>query len=103
MSELLGLLQDEGFEGYRDARGPMGFSQRQGNGKFTSDEADAFIAQLYEQAEGRDEEPVAPTPASPVRQRAPKLSASERALRGASDGELAAEVERRGWRVSHQQ
>ena len=99
MAELLGLLQQEGFDGYRAARGPMGFTQRQGNGKFTSDEADAYIAQLYEQAELRDRDDAAPpdTPQPPVRQ---KLSATERVLRDAPDDALVAELERRGWQTT---
>ena len=99
MAELLGLLQEEGFDGYRDARGPMGFTQRQGNGKFTSDEADAYIARLYEQAELRDREDLAPpvTPQPPARR---KLSATERVLRDAPDDALAAELERRGWQTT---
>ena len=105
MAELLGLLEAEGFTGFRDARGPMGFTQRQGNGKFTSDEADEFIAQLYEQAElaeaaeADDTKPTEPAPAPatpPVRQ---KLSAQDRAIRDAPAEVLAAELERRGWRT----
>ena len=43
--ELLTLLQDAGHTDFRDARGPMGFTQRQAGGKFTRDEVDAFIEQ----------------------------------------------------------
>ncbi len=46
--ELLELLHDAGHTDFRDARGPMGFTQRQAGGKFTRDEADAFIEQLEE-------------------------------------------------------
>ena len=46
--DLLGLLQDAGHTDFRDARGPMGFTQRQAGGKFTRDEADAFIEQLQD-------------------------------------------------------
>jgi hypothetical protein len=48
VQELLTLLQDAGHTDFRDARGPMGFTQRQAAGKFTRDEAAAFIAQLEE-------------------------------------------------------
>jgi hypothetical protein len=48
VQELLTLLQDAGHTDFRDARGPMGFTQRQAAGKFTRDEAAAFIAQLQE-------------------------------------------------------
>ena len=44
--ELLALLEAAGHTGFRDARGPMGFAQRQAAGKFTRDEAAAFIARL---------------------------------------------------------
>ena len=44
--QLLALLHDAGHTDFRDARGPMGFTQRQAAGKFTRDEADAFIEQL---------------------------------------------------------
>jgi hypothetical protein len=46
VQELLTLLHDAGHTDFRDARGPMGFTQRQAAGKFTRDEAAAFIAQL---------------------------------------------------------
>ena len=100
LAELLDLLQQDGFDGYRDARGPMGFTQRQGNGKFTSDEADAFIAQLYEQAEHRDDEPPPPPTPAPRLPKKERLSPSERALRDASDDALAAELQRRGWQTT---
>ena len=48
--DLLELLQAAGHTDFRDARGPMGLNQRQAGGKFTRDEAQAFIDQL-EQAE----------------------------------------------------
>jgi len=50
--ELLELLIDAGHADFRDARGPMGFNQRQASGKFTRDEADSFIEQLQQEAEG---------------------------------------------------
>ena len=87
VQELLGLLQEAGHTDFRDARGPLGFTQRQAGGKFTRDEADAFINQL------QDEAFVAGAPA------APRLSAAEVALRKIPDDELAAELQRRGWVV----
>ena len=71
VKELLDLLQGAGHSDFRDARGPMGFTQRQAGGKFTRDEADTFIEQLQLEAEGGDESgnaaAVAPTsrPSSP--------------------------------------
>jgi hypothetical protein len=86
--ELLDLLQGAGHEDFRDARGPMGFTQRQAAGKFTRDEADAFVAQLQE-AEGTGE----PVP------RAERASPADEALRQMPAERLAAELQRRGWVV----
>ena len=46
VQELLALLQGAGLGGFRDARGPMGFTQRQAGGRFTRDEAEGFIERL---------------------------------------------------------
>ena len=51
--ELLELLEAAGHSDFRDARGPMGFTQRQAAGKFTRDEADEFIARLEAEVSGR--------------------------------------------------
>jgi len=91
VTELLGLLQDAGHDGFRDARGPMGFTQRQAAGKFTRDEAESFIAQLQESAATGEPAVAATPPARP--------SAAERALRAAPAEQLAAELQRRGWVV----
>lgn len=91
VEKLLKLLQDAGHTDFRDARGPMAFTQRQAAGKFTRDEAAAFIAQLEEtEASG---EPVAPPPSNA------RLSAAEQALRRMPAELLAAELQRRGWVV----
>jgi hypothetical protein len=88
--ELTELLAAAGHDGFRDARGPMGFNQRQAAGKFTHDEAQAFIDQLEEAA--HEQEP------GPVRRTSPvvRLTAAERAVRALSDKDLLAEVHRRG-------
>jgi hypothetical protein len=90
--QLLDLLQDAGHTDFRDARGPMGFTQRQAGGKFTRDEADAFIEQL--EAAAQSEGP------PPARTRMPPPTAAERALREVSSDLLAAELQRRGWIVA---
>lgn len=92
IEELLTLLQEAGHADFRDARGPMGFTQRQAAGKFTHDEAAAFIAQLQEEAESSGQ-PAEPGPPSP------RLSAAEQALRRLPAEQLAAELQRRGWVV----
>jgi len=95
LEHLLELLIAAGYEGFRDARGPMGFTQRQGNGNFTREEADAFIAEL----EGDDHDPSAPSGAPSSATAAPRLSPDERAARALSAEVLAAELQRRGWVV----
>ena len=56
VQELLSLLQDAGHVDFRDARGPMGFTQRQANGKFTRAEAEAFVEQLQRETEAAEAE-----------------------------------------------
>jgi len=91
--QLLALLHDAGHTDFRDARGPMGFTQRQAAGKFTRDEADAFIEQLEAAAQSESPSPVrTPMPPPPT--------AAERALREVSSELLAAELQRRGWIVA---
>ena len=90
VQELLTLLQDAGHTGFRDARGPMGFTQRQAAGKFTRDEAAAFIAQLQETDSSG--EPAAPRPPNPE-------VWAEQVLRRIPAEQLATELQRRGWVV----
>ncbi len=106
--ELLTLLEAAGHADFRDARGPMGFTQRQAGGKFSRDEAQAFIDQLEEAAEF-GEPPPPPSAARPKAAARPEVVARPKAaaaapsasgaLRGVSDDELAAELRRRGWRT----
>jgi hypothetical protein len=88
--ELLALLNDAGHTDFRDARGPMGFTQRQAAGKFTRDEAAAIIARLQGNEDGTPLEVVPPA----------KLSAQEQLLRHLPAEQLAAELRRRGWTVT---
>jgi hypothetical protein len=91
VQELLALLHDAGHDDFRDARGPMGFTQRQAGGKFTRDEVSAFIDRLQDAAfEGTGRHDAAP----PAR-----LTAAEQALRRVPSEQLAAELQRRGWIV----
>lgn len=69
----------------------MGFTQRQSGGKFTRDEAAAFIEQLQDTASGATTPDVPPPPSPP-----PSRSGGIRAV---SSERLAAELERRGWKV----
>ncbi len=108
ISDLLALLQAAGHVDFRDARGPMGFTQRQGNGKFTRDEADVFIAMLTESDSGdapNDESLREHTPRATPTKLAPVTSAQRRAANQARTIHdmpselLAAELQRRGWAV----
>jgi len=114
LQELVTLLQEAGHTDFRDACGPMGFTQRQAGGKFTRDEAAGFIEQLQleaEQAEaaGLSPVPVDPAPVSPARPKAAKpaarsprakpTAAANPALADVSAEDLAAELQRRGWIV----
>lgn len=104
VQELLALLHDAGHADFRDARGPMGFTQRQAAGKFTRDEATAFINSLQEDS-------VEPPPATPAVARRPAAvrtpppaAAAPRpvspSLRRVAAEDLAAELRRRGWVVA---
>ncbi len=92
LRELLALLNNAGHANFRAARGPMGFTQRQGSGKFTTDEAAAMITQLQADEFG--------SPAT-VATTVPRASAAEQLMRRMPTQQLAAELQRRGWTVTH--
>jgi hypothetical protein len=89
--ELLALLNEAGHTDFRDARGPMGFTQRQAAGRFTRDEVNAFINRL--QGEDSDAETAVGTLAW-------RQSAQEQLIRQLPAEQLAAELRRRGWVVT---
>lgn len=89
--ELLALLQAAGHEGFRDARGPMSFTQRQAGGKFTRDEAEMLIAHLEEAAGGDG----GTAGTSRVAEPAPRLSQDEQTLRRLTTEQLIGELHRR--------
>jgi hypothetical protein len=113
VQQLLALLHEAGHTDFRDARGPMGFNQRQAAGKFTRDEADTFIEQLEAEGEAGQAPPepapapapaARPAPRAPARGAvkaapAPALTSTEKALRTIPSTMLAAELQRRGWAV----
>ena len=51
LKDLMALLEQAGYGSFREARGPLGFTQRQGGGKFTGPEAAELIEQLEAEAE----------------------------------------------------
>lgn len=85
--DLLELLKAAGHSDFRDARGPMGFTQRQAGGKFSRDEATEFITQL-EGAESDGSAASVPTW---------RQSAQEQLLSSLASEQLAEELRRRGW------
>src|SRR3954469_3279799 len=91
VQELLSLLHDAGHSDFRDARGPMGFTQRQAAGKFTRDEVAAFIDQLQD-AEFKEASTPEPTTTATA-------SGAPQSLRRVPAEQLAAELRRRGWTV----
>jgi hypothetical protein len=102
---LLSLIEKAGHSGFRDARGPLGLTQRQAGGKFTIGEASALIDQLVA-AEGEPDvvfgRGIGDDPPTLAQISAADRLEAERAevLKGMPAGLLAAELERRGWTVS---
>jgi len=92
VQQLLSLIQAAGYTDFRDARGPMGFTQRQGSGKFTQDEAAALIDRMQDETSSEGGGP-------PTAERATRAPAAAKALAHVSTEELAAELQRRGWIV----
>jgi len=90
VKELLSLLQGLGHSDFRDARGPLGLTQRQAAGKFTRDEAAELLERLQLTAD--DPAPVAARP--PITK--PTVDPS---LRRVPAERLANELTRRGWTV----
>ena len=90
VGELLALLQAAGHEDFRDARGPMGFTQRQAAGKFTRDEAEQLIVRLQAAADEG---------CGAAAELGTHVSNAEALLRRMPADLLAGELQRRGWLV----
>lgn len=115
VDELLALVNAAGFDDFRDARHPLGFTQRQAAGKFTRDEADAFIESLTAESDDRpsgiDEPALSPdaarvqgprsssTRSGPVTAAERKAASQARTIRSMPSELLAGELQRRGWAV----
>ncbi|MDG1366822.1 MAG: hypothetical protein P8I99_08280 [Acidimicrobiales bacterium] len=114
VAELLGLLQNAGHADFKDARGPLGFNQRQAAGRFTADEAAELIDQLQEVEHQAAQHADTTVPAEPTSEAQTNVQAEaarsgmsdearaemERAVRTASTKSLVLEVRRRGWTVT---
>lgn len=121
LQHLLALLQRDGHDGFRDARGPLGFTQRQAAGKFTRAEAQSFIdeleaGELLDAGEPLGGPPTVQATTAPVQgtgvagEEPPREPGTGRGRRSPSAGDapslrhvasdhLAAELQRRGWIV----
>ena len=62
LRDLTALVESAGHTGFRDARGPLGLTQRQAGGRFTRDEAEELIARLEAEAEAEAEAIATPEP-----------------------------------------
>jgi len=109
LRDLTALVEAAGHTGFKDARGPLGLTQRQAGGRFTQDEAEALIARLEAEAEAAEPAGTAVGP-SPVRaDPAPRRPAARPAAAGSKtlaeqlqrvpDQLLVDEMRRRGWRL----
>jgi hypothetical protein len=118
LEQLGALLADAGYQSFKEARHPLGLTQRQAAGKFTVGEADELIerleaAAIVAEATGGDAGDAAP--AAPPRTRPPgadRRTARRAASAGPASGGnerlaqqltkvpqelIVAELERRGW------
>jgi len=115
LEALEALLEQRGFDSFREARHPLGLNQRQAGGKFTSDEAAALIERLEAEAvvagDGGPVQPVersapsstakgaaVPVSAAAAERAAKKRRAREEEVATRMDADvLATELVSRGW------
>jgi len=111
LRDLASLIEAAGHSDFRDARGPLGLTQRQAGGRFTQDEAVGLIARLETEAdEARaggggptDEAAAAGAPGATGTDRPPAASRRQslaRQLERVPEDLLVDELRRRGWTVT---
>jgi hypothetical protein len=91
ISYLLVLLEKAGYASFRDARTPLGLTQRQGSGKFSVAEASALIDRLVNGEAPSVDEAV---------QDERILQSQATLLRGIPAQLMADELAQRGWTVA---
>ena len=98
---LLSLVQKAGHASFRDARGPLGLTQRQAGGKFAVGEASELIDLLLADPTGSSIESVEVV-ATKKEQAADARRSAElaRVVRGLPADLMADELRLRGWNVS---
>ena len=99
VKQLTELVVAAGHTDFRDARGPLGLSQRQAGGRFTREEADDLIARLEAEGDAGVVAPPDPVPASSTARFDRRDAQRRQALTGMPAEALAAELQRRGWVV----
>lgn len=102
VARLAELLDQLGFCSFKEARHPYGLTQRQAAGRFTRDEAEELLGRLEAEVEvqgaGAASPAGEPEPSrSPARTTRSASAAQQRAVAGATDEVLVAELELRGW------
>jgi hypothetical protein len=101
---LQSLLAKAGYDTWREARRPLGLTQRQGSGKFTRREASELIDRLVADEPGFTGDPSVVAAVDPGVAATPvdvELDNSRHEMaRGLPADILAAELERRGWTVT---
>jgi hypothetical protein len=96
---LESLVQRAGHADFRDARGPLGLTQRQAGGRFTRDEASALIDRLLE-SDGDHDGPIGGRSAAAEGAEEQLEAQRAGALRAMPAALLADELRRRGWVVA---
>ena len=99
VARLAELVERAGFASFKEARHPLGLTQRQAAGRFTRDEAAALAERLEAELDG-DGPPPAPEAPPPGRRPAPRPPSDrqqQRRLASVDDAVLARELELRGW------
>ena len=107
VAELAEALERLGYESFREARHPIGLTQRQAAGKFTTAEVDELLERLEAEASEEADGSPRPVPSTPaVEPRSAEAEARAQARRRAADEELvvrvdaevlATELTNRGW------
>jgi hypothetical protein len=96
VAHLAQLLEQRGYDSFREARHPFGLTQRQAAGKFTTAEVDELVDRLEAEAEGGDGSAVEEGGPETPDQRRRRERDEEMAVR--LDAEvMATELVNRGW------
>jgi hypothetical protein len=98
VARLAELLAAAGFESFKEARHPIGLTQRQAGGKFTRDEVAELIERLETGGEGAalDGSPP-PERGAPARRPVRRREEQALSVAGVPDELLVGELELRGW------